>query len=253
MRVAIIGMGVVGRGQAEMFGPHVAATYDITDEEFPGDAIDSCDFAIIATGTPALPDGQADLSQIDDAMSYLDPGMPVLIRSTVPPGATDLRQVVRTGFVAYAPEFLYEGKTGPWHRSADVPFMLLGGRPEARAWFRPHLRDVFPGPIRGCPAVVAELAKYTANLHWATQVTFVNEMASICDRYGVSWEDVRGAWLMDRRISPDHTAMAGFGPGFGGRCWPKDLAAMIAAAAAAGYKAEFLAAVQAANGRFRDG
>ena len=98
---------------------------------------------------------------------------------------------------------------------------------------------------------MAELAKYVANIHWAMRVTFVNEVAAVSEAFGVDWEDTRAAWLQDSRVHPDHTLMAGFAPGFGGRCWPKDLAALIAAASDAGYKAEFLEAIQAANERFR--
>ena len=76
-------------------------------------------------------------------------------------------------------------------------------------------------------------------------------MAGIAKAFGVEWESVRQGWLMDPRITPEYTGMAGFPPGFGGRCWPKDLAALIAAAEDAGYDPEFLTAVQEANGRFR--
>ena len=110
---------------------------------------------------------------------------------------------------------------------------------------------MFPGYIHECSAVVAELAKYTANLYWATRVTFVNEMAAVAAAHGVEWGEVRNAWLQDERVHLAHTLMAGFPPGFGGRCWPKDLSALIAASEEAGYKAEFLTAVQDANARFR--
>src|SRR5262249_23046760 len=94
------------------------------------------------------------------------------------------------------------------------------------------------------------LAKYTANLYWATRVTFVNEMAAIASTFGEDWEEVRAAWLMDSRIDPAYTAMEGFPPGFGGRCWPKDLAALIAASGDAGYFPGFLAAVEDENHNF---
>jgi UDP-glucose 6-dehydrogenase len=178
--------------------------------------------------------------------------MPALIRSTVPPGTTDGLAAGREGLTGFAPEFLYEGGTGPWTQAADVPWLLLGGPQEAREFFAPLLAAVFPGRIHDCPAVVAELAKYTANLYWAMRVTFVNELAAVSGAFGADWEDVRDAWLQDDRVHPAHTAMAGFPPGFAGRCWPKDLAALIAASADAGHKALFLEAVQDANGRFRE-
>jgi UDP-glucose 6-dehydrogenase len=129
--------------------------------------------------------------------------------------------------------------------------MILGGTHAARSFFLRLLVKVFPGEVYSTGATTAELAKYAANLHWATRVTLVSELAAVAESFGVDWEAVRSAWLLDARVNPAHTAMAGYGPGFGGRCWPKDLSALIAAADAAGYKAGFLEAVQEANARFR--
>jgi UDPglucose 6-dehydrogenase len=249
--VAIIGMGVVGRAQAKLFGDVV--TYDIAREEpYPREAIAACDFAVIAVGTPPLPDGSADLSAVLRAVTALPSGLPVLIRSTVPPGTTDrLQAAYPSRLVGHAPEFLTERDGGPWPESADVPFLVLGGSPEARRFFRQHLQRVFTGDIHETTATEAELVKYTANLHWATRVTFVNEMARVCAAFGTDWEDVRAGWQCDERVSPAYTRMAGFPPGFGGACWPKDLAALIAASTGAGHDPEFLRAVAAANDRFR--
>jgi UDPglucose 6-dehydrogenase len=252
VRVAIVGMGVVGRAQARMFSGHDLVTYDAADGvPYPADRIADCDFAVVCVGTPGRRDGTANLSFLFDALDQLPASLPVLIRSTVPPGTTGRIRARRTGYVCHAPEFMHERPGAAWQETTDVPWMLLGGAPLAREFFRPRLEQVFPGTIHGCDAVTAELAKYTANLYWATRVTFVSEMAAICDAAGADWEDVRQAWLQDPRMTPEYTAMAGFGPGFGGRCWPKDLVALIAASENAGYKPGFLEAVRDANARFR--
>lgn len=252
MKVAIIGMGVVGHAQAEMFGHgNELVTYDVaTDRRYPG-RISQCDFAVICVGTPPAADGSADLSYLEKAIGQLAQEQPILIRSTVPPGTTDRIASHRGGLTCHAPEFLHEREGGKWRKSINVPWMLLGGGRTARAFFRHALERVYPGDIHECTAAGAELAKYTANLYWATRVTFVNEMAAICSSFGEDWEEVRTAWLADARVSHAYTAMTGFEPGFGGRCWPKDLAALIAAASYAGYEPKFLEAVQDANGRFR--
>jgi len=251
MKVAIIGLGTVGRSQARMFRDHILVTYDLADGPYPRDEIARCDFAVIAVGTPPSSDGSADTTQVAAAVGGLPGGMPVLIRSTVPPGTTSRMAARRPGHTAFAPEFLYEGGTGPWCEAEDVPWLLLGGADPAREYFFPRIAAVYPGTIRECSATAAELAKYTANIYWATRVTFVNEMAAIAAAHGVDWEEVREAWLADGRVSPAHTAMAGFPPGFAGRCWPKDLDALIAAASRSGHKPEFLEAVRDANHRFR--
>jgi len=96
------------------------------------------------------------------------------------------------------------------------------------------------------------MAKFVANLNWALRVTFVNEMGRICGALGADWDEVREGWLMDGRLgTSEYTRFYGFPPGFGGRCWPDNLAAIIAASEKAGYKPQFLAAVAEANARFR--
>ena len=251
--VAIIGLGVVGQAQFRMFSKTGANVFGwdvkLRDEPYPYKRISMADYAVVCVGTPEDVTGRADVSAVFDAIDMIDYKVPVLIRSTVPPGTTDMFSSGR--LIAHAPEFLYEGGTGPWRNSDDVPFLILGGTEAARDFFRPHLAPLFP-VIHECQAVTAELMKYTANVALAAKVTFVNEMAAIAKSFGVSWEDVRAAWLNDPRITPEHTQMKGFEPGFGGRCWPKDLSALIVAAKDIGYDPEFLKAIEAANRRFRN-
>ena len=252
MRAAIIGMGVVGRSQVRLLHAFDQVTYDVTDPDpYPADAIAGCDFAVICVGTPPGPGGRANLRYLHAALLRLPPALPVLIRSTVPPGTTDAIAATREGLVCHAPEFMQERSGAEWPNSADVPYLILGGAPESLKFFTSCLSSVFPARVWYCSALEAELAKYTANAYWATRVTFVNEMAGICSKFGVSWEQVRAAWLQDPRMSPAYTRMSGFDPGFGGACWPKDIEAIIAAAEDVGHKAHFLAAVADANVRFR--
>lgn len=235
-----------------MWSGHDCVGYDLADgDQYPAE-IASCDFAVICAGTPATDDGDADLSYLIHAMRDLPAGVPALIRSTMPPGTTGMLKLAYPGrLIAHVPEFICERDGGVWSESVQVPWMILGGDGEAREFFRRPLGAVFPGFIYECDALHAELAKYTANLYWAARVTFVNEMAQVCEAFGTHWEPVREAWLSDQRIAPDYTAMAGFPPGFDGHCWPKDLAAMISASRDAGYYPWFLAAIEQANHRFQ--
>lgn len=254
MKVAIIGMGVVGKAQVELFAEHTIVSYDIAHvDPYPQEDIDTSDFAVICVGTPRRIDGGADVSQVSDAIARLRPNLPVMIRSTVPPGFTATLADGRIGHTVHVPEFLHERKGGLWQRSADVPFMILGGTWEAACWFLVRIRQVWHGPLNICSAIESELAKYAINLFHATKVTFVNELAAICESMGVDWEAVRSVMLMDPRVGSDYTAMAGFPPGFAGRCWPKDLDALIHTASISGYDAWFLDAVRIANERFRNG
>jgi UDP-glucose 6-dehydrogenase len=102
-----------------------------------------------------------------------------------------------------------------------------------------------------CTGLEAELVKYTANAFLAAKVTFVNEMSRVCAAFGADWGRVREGWLRDPRAGESHTETEGHGPGFGGRCLPKDLSALICACEEKGYRPVFLNAVEAANLRFR--
>lgn len=252
MNVAIIGLGIVGSAQARMFSKYVHVTYDPQfNDSYPADAIENCDFAVISVGTPSNPDGSNNLNYVYQAFGLLPVAMPVLIRSTINPGTVaDLQSLHPNALICHAPEFMHEREGGAWKESSHVPFLVLGGTPEARDFFRPKIQMVYPGRIHECSSLESELVKYTGNLYLAAKVTFVNEMANICKTYGVDWEKVRDGWIEDPRTTPAYTHYEGFPPGFGGRCWPKDLSALIASCEEAGYKPEFLQAIQDANRRF---
>jgi nucleotide sugar dehydrogenase len=253
VRVAIIGLGVIGTAQAALFADHDVVTYDpAVDDRYPTEEIAACDFAVICVGTPERPDGHADLTYVARAAADMPTGIPVALRSTVPPGTTD-RLFEGTGrLYCHAPEFMGENILHSWQRPIDVPYMIIGGNPEAALFFKTAFTRVFPGPIHTCTARESELAKYAANLYWATRVTFINEFALICDQFDVDYENVRAAWLSDPRMTSVYTQRAGYPPGFDGRCWPKDLAALIAASEGAGYRPGFLKSIEAANDRFRE-
>lgn len=252
-RVAVIGLGVVGSAQVRLFGDMVHATYDpALKKPYPRKRIGACDFAVICVGTPQAADGTADLSYLDAAIAKLPSSLPVLIRSTVPPGTTD--RIAKDRLAAHVPEFMQERPDGAWRESGKVPFAILGGTHEAHQFFGPVLEQVRGyrrNDIYLCTGLESELVKYTANCWLAAKVTFANEMARICAAAGADWEGVRGGWLRDPRAEADHTKIEG--PGFGGRCLPKDLSALIRASSNAGYEPGFLQAVQDANERFRAG
>ncbi len=252
MKVGLIGLGVVGTAQARMFDRYVHVTYDPKyNDRYPQEELKACDFAVIAVPTPSREDGSANIDYVFEAFNRLPSKLPVVIRSTVPPGTTNQLMRFREAHVTFVPEFLQEREEGEWRNSTDVPFLILGAPPQARSYFWPLLQKVFPGNIHGCSAIEAEIIKYAANLYGAARVTFVNEMAQICKLYGVRWEEVRQGWLKDPRMTPQYTEYDGFEPGWGGPCWPKDIAALIAASREKGYEPEFLQAIQDSNERFR--
>jgi UDP-glucose 6-dehydrogenase len=110
------------------------------------------------------------------------------------------------------------------------------------------------GPARTyfqCTAIEAEVIKYMENAFLATKVAFVNEFYEICRAVGAEWHTVREGWLLDPRIGRSHSAVFVDRRGFGAKCLPKDLRAIVAASTSAGYRPELLAEVLESNERHR--
>ena len=131
----------------------------------------------------------------------------------------------------------------------EVPFLICGGEKQDIR----HIIDLLL-PILGptkkyfqTTALNAEIIKYMENVYFAAKVTFMNEMYEICETFGADWHEVREGWLLDPRVEPMHTAVFADKRGFGGKCYPKDLNALIAASQRAGYNPELLQQVKRSN------
>jgi UDPglucose 6-dehydrogenase len=257
-KIAIIGMGHVGKAMHGLLREHAEiVTYDTaTAEGYPARELAACDAGIICVDTPKGEGGACDTTHVRDAVETL-PISTILIRSTIPPGTTDLLASATGKQICFSPEYVGEST---YHHpfwpdgDQDVPFLILGGDPPARRQFIDLLQPVL-GPTRTyfqCTAVEAETIKYMENAYLATKITFVTEFRKICEAFGADWHTVREGWLLDPRIESAHTAAFASMPGFSGKCLPKDLAAIIRAATDAGYIPGLLNEVLHSNQRFRD-
>lgn len=259
MKIAIVGHGHVGKGMERLFGGRF--DLGIVDNATQPDrsAANGAELAVVCVPTPEGANGVADTSAVEEVVAWLDSPL-ILIKSTVPPGTTDML-AARTGkAVHFSPEYMGEPTwfVPPWkypdpRRPETHDFVIVGGSKADRvldffvAVMSPHTRYI------ACSAVEAELAKYMENTWFATKVTFCNEFAGIAEAFGVEYKRLRELWLLDPRMEPDHTIVFRGAPGFGGKCLPKDLAAIIAAASGAGYEPELLKAVAATNRALRQG
>ena len=255
--VGVIGIGQVGRSVCDLLAAHVRlVTWDRADgEPYPDAELAGCDFAIVCVDTPGRAEGRADVSSVAQATARL-PCEQVLLKSTVPPGTTRRLAATTGKSICYWPEYIGESR---YHnpvfpsRIEDVPFVVLGGEPAIRRWFIDRLLPVL-GPTKTyfqCDAIEAELIKYVENAYFATKIAFVNEFRRICDTFAADWHTVREGWLLDPRVERMHTAAFDDDPGFGGKCLPKDLAAIVTAADDVGYAATLLSEVMATNARLR--
>jgi len=220
-------------------------------------AVAGAEVVIVAVGTPPAADGSADLSHVlaaADSIGRALTGWAVVVtKSTVPVGTTErIRETIaRTTdhpfAVASNPEFLKEGDAV---NDFMKPDRVVIGTDDARA--RDVLHALYAPFVRTNDRVVfmepraAELTKYAANAFLATRISFMNEVANLCERLGADVEHVRRGMGMDPRIGPKFLFP---GLGYGGSCFPKDVRAVMATAKDAGYHLEILEAVHRVNER----
>jgi UDPglucose 6-dehydrogenase len=219
----------------------------------------------IAVPTPPLPDGSTDLSAVESVARQigrnLDSYKVVVTKSTVPVGTGDklrgwvgeeLRLSGRVaGFsVASNPEFLREGAAiGDFMR----PDRVVVGTDDEQA--TAILQDLYrPLYLIETPVVMtdlrtAELSKYAANAFLATKISFINEIANLCERVGADVHSIARAMGLDRRIGPKFLHA---GPGFGGSCFPKDTRSIAHFAREGGEPFEIVDAVIRVNQRQRE-
>jgi UDPglucose 6-dehydrogenase len=209
----------------------------------------------LAVGTPSDDDGSADLSALWSVVKaiapHLKPDAIVVTKSTVPVGTnaaihTRLRELTgREVDVASNPEFLKEG-------AAINDFMfpdrvVVGTRTKAaedalRELYAPFLRTDKPYLVMTPES--AELTKYVANALLSTKISFINEMANLCERMGGDINDVRRGIGHDSRIG---FAFLFPGVGYGGSCFPKDVRALVNMAQQHGVEPRLMTAVEAVN------
>ena len=189
----------------------------------------------IAVGTPLSADGRPDLSAVDEAVAAiaprLDDGQVLVLKSTVPVGTTDridaaLRHAAGAHrAVACNPEFLSEGSTVAdfFHPSR----VIIGTHSPAAVEVLTALYEPFGCPILVTNPRTAEMIKYASNAFLAVKVSFINEIAMICEQVGADIATVGAGMGSDPRIGP-HFLKAGIG--FGGSCLPKDVRVLAALA-----------------------
>ena len=214
----------------------------------------------LAVGTPPKEDGSADLSYIEaaalDVARHMNGYKVLVTKSTVPVGTGErLRRLIREhqqrfdfGIVSN-PEFLREGAAIDDFMRPDR--VVIGSRDEPavaimRDLYRPLYLIETPVVITSLEA--AELTKYAANAFLATKISFINEVANLCDRIGCDVHDVARAMGMDNRIGRYFLHP---GPGYGGSCFPKDTTALLSVAKEYGAESRIVEAVVEVNDRQR--
>ena len=253
-------------GLDELFKAHLA-NGTLTFSTDLKDGIADADAAFICVGTPQSEDGSADLSfvlqvaaQIGSAMKLrAEDAKPLIVvdKSTVPVGTAARVQGVITARLAAAgcsrafevvsnPEFLREGSAVKDFLNPDrvvVGCTTDHAESVMKALYRPFLEASGGKWFRMDPSS-AELTKYAANAMLALRISFINEIAGLCESVGADVDHVKTAIGADHRIGP---AFLNPGPGFGGSCFPKDLQALLKTGREHGHPLMTLATTVEAN------
>jgi UDPglucose 6-dehydrogenase len=219
------------------------------------ETVADCEVLFIAVGTPPDEDGSADLRHVLEVartVGRLADGPRILVnKSTVPVGTADrvreaMADVSDHPFVVVSnPEFLKEGTAVEDFMKPDRIVVGTdddGARRTMESLYAPFVRT--GNPIHFMDARSAEMTKYAANAMLATRITFMNEIANLCDRVGADVDHVRVGVGSDRRIGPSFLFP---GIGFGGSCFPKDVRALERLAEDVGYDFPLMRAVHRVN------
>jgi UDPglucose 6-dehydrogenase len=209
----------------------------------------------IAVGTPQGEDGSADLQHVmsvaRDVGRAINGYTVVVNKSTVPVGTAEkVRAIIRRETthpfsVVSNPEFLKQGAAVDDFMKPDR--VVIGAEDQKGAELMVALHQPFTrtgAPIMVMDCASAELAKYAANALLATRISFMNEVANVCERFGADVDRVRQAVGSDRRIGPSFLFP---GVGYGGSCFPKDVKALVRFSADRKYDFKVLKAVETVN------
>ena len=224
------------------------------------EALVNADACFICVGTPQMPDGSANLSFIESAAHDIGAGMSgdllVIVKSTVPVNTNGhVKSIISSAlkernenhslFMASNPEFLREGSSLTDFLEPDRVIIGVDSQ-EARRIFEELYSFLEPSKLLFMDTASAEMSKYAANAMLATRISFMNEMAGICEHVGADVESVRRGIGLDERIGKK---FLNAGCGYGGSCFPKDVRALRDFARSAGYEPQILTAVDEVNER----
>lgn len=214
------------------------------------------DVVFIAVGTPMGPNGAADLSQVraavESVVAAAERPFTLVMKSTVPPGTGDALRArylagapIRIGYVSN-PEFLREGRAiEDWYHTDRI---VLGAASPADAEAVRALYADIDAPVLETDIASAETIKYASNAFLSTKISFVNEIANLCDAVGADIDAVAHGIGLDSRIGSEFLRA---GIGYGGSCFPKDTRALDFIATVNGYQFTLLKSVIEVNNRQR--
>lgn len=252
-RFGIVGLGTVGSALETYFERVQIAPlrYDSGKRLGSITEVNTAEVVFICVPTPFIEGKGFDLSMVESTVGMLEGSKVVVIKSTVLPGTTGKlqRQFPQHKFLMN-PEFLREASAVQDMLEPDRQLMgyTEASLPEAQA-----VLDVLPRApyARVLPATAVELIKYFTNVFLAAKVTLANEIYDLCECLGVDYSVVAQAVAQDKRIGPSHLKVEPKERGYGGKCLPKDVAALRQLAEHLATEPLVIQAVDKHNRRYR--
>ena len=264
MKVGIVGQGFVGSAIREGLSKfHSVMTYDVDHSRSMAvslsQVVDNSEIIFVCLPTPMKKSGQCDIRILEGSISKINDladsssknKKVVVIKSTIPPGTTDmLNEKYENIKIVFSPEFLTEANS--YDDFKNQTRIIIGG--DGAKKVKQMFRKPFPNiPIVVTKANTAEMVKYFINCFLSSKVTFANQMYDVCDQLGIDYDKVTEYALLDKRIGGSHLAVPGpdGDRGYGGHCFPKDMAAMIYAAKEVDVDTSLLESVMNSNNKYR--
>jgi UDPglucose 6-dehydrogenase len=272
--ITLYGFGYVGRAvwqfledhyQVQIFDPYYSPVAPVVDDPTivrQKKELVQTDFAIICVPTQPRADGACDTSIVEDVIKNSKHKY-YLIKSTITPGTTKRLVKSTKKQIAFSPEYIGEGKYEiPFWKDFPHPtnmklhqFHIFGGeRSLTTKWIELWQKVAGWSPTYAqTDSTTAELVKYMENSFLATKKIFCDEFYNIAQSLGVDYNELKELWLLDGRNGRSMTLIYPESRGFGGKCLPKDVNAIVKCAEVAGYQPKLLKQVLASNKEFRQG
>ena len=260
MKIGICGLGMVGSAIANYYkGLHIGRSlnevyfYDRYKMIGSFELLNKADIIFVAVPTPFMTNG-FDTSELNDALKNISDGKIVIIKSTVEPGVTDKFQEYYPNLkIIFNPEFLTEST-----RDADFAWpdkQLVGYTEKSYSITKDVLLMLPRAPFeRIVPAPEAEMVKLMNNSYYAMKVIFANQIYDFCQKIGLDYDKVLECFVSDKRITNSHFQIFHKEQrGYGGKCLPKDIKALITLAKIIGSPLELLEKVEELNYRLNGG
>jgi len=245
-KILIIGYGIVGQNIHKIF-----TDADIYDPDKCEGVLKNItyDFAFICVPTPKKENGECDYSIVEEVIKKHKVKI-FIIKSTIPPGTTELLGSKFLKKCVFSPE--YYGETVHANDN-NYEFVILGGNKINTRKVAELYKNYYTGRLKifQTDTKTAELCKYMENAFLATKVIFCNEFYRIAERYGIDYNELRELWLADPRINRSHSFVYEKHPYYESKCLDKDLPAILEASKQKNYEPKLLKYVIEINKKFK--